>query len=148
MSTLARRPGFTVVTAFVVAVAVFVAALVLGGHFAASADADSPLLEAPTTTTALGTFVDPLEMRADVLTRVPPLPQPEAPPDDPYADVPIVPVGSVVIPKIGLDHTVYEGIWLTVIDEGPGHWPGSAMPGERGNTVFPGHRVTNSRPFY
>ncbi|HEX5614915.1 MAG TPA: class E sortase, partial [Acidimicrobiia bacterium] len=47
-----------------------------------------------------------------------------------------------------LDHTVYEGIWLTVIDEGPGHWPGSAMPGERGNTVFPGHRVTNSRPFY
>ena len=50
-------------------------------------------------------------------------------------------------PRIGLAHAVYEGIWLTVLDEGPGHWPGTALPGQLGNTVFPGHRVTHSHPF-
>ena len=30
---------------------------------------------------------------------------------------------------------------------GPGHWPGTAMPGQVGNTVLPGHRVTHSHPF-
>jgi len=35
-----------------------------------------------------------------------------------------------------------------MIDRGPSHWPGTALPGERGNTVFPGHRTTHSRPFY
>jgi sortase A len=51
------------------------------------------------------------------------------------------------IAKIGLEHEIYEGIWLTVLDHGPGHWPNSALPGQRGNTVFPGHRVTHSHPF-
>jgi hypothetical protein len=34
-----------------------------------------------------------------------------------------------------------------VVDHGPGHWPGSAMPGRRGNAVFAGHRVTHDHPF-
>jgi sortase A len=76
------------------------------------------------------------------------LPQPERAPLDPYAPTPLVEVGSIEIPKIGLEHVVYEGITLTVLDHGPGHWPGSAMPCKIGNTVFPGHRVTHSRPFY
>ena len=40
-----------------------------------------------------------------------------------------------------------EGIDETAIHWGPGHWPGSALPGQRGNTVFAGHRVTHTRPF-
>src|SRR4029077_19098413 len=72
---------------------------------------------------------------------------PDAPPADPYAPTPIVQVGVVEIPKIQLLHPVYEGITLTVIDHGPGHWPGSALPCQRGNAVFPGHRVTHSHPF-
>lgn len=76
-----------------------------------------------------------------------PLPVPTRPPSDPYENVAVVPIGRIEIPAIGLVHTVYEGIWLTVIDEGPGHWPGSALPGMLGNTVFPGHRVTHSHPF-
>jgi sortase A len=76
------------------------------------------------------------------------LPQPERAPLDPYAPTPLVEVGVIEIPKIGVRHKVYEGITLTVLDVGPGHWPGSAMPCQRGNTVFPGHRVTHSRPFY
>src|SRR5690606_38362366 len=42
---------------------------------------------------------------------------------------------------------LYEGVWLTVLNVGPGHWPGTAEPGEYGNTVIAGHRVTHTRPF-
>ena len=76
-----------------------------------------------------------------------PLPVPAAPPADAYEDVPIVEIGTIEIPRIGLVHPVYEGVWLTVIDHGPGHWPGSAEPGGYGNSVLAGHRVTHSRPF-
>jgi sortase A len=76
-----------------------------------------------------------------------PLPVPEAAPADPYEKVPVVAVGEMEIPKIGLVHTIYEGVSLTVVDHGPGHWPGTPMPGGWGNSVFAGHRTTNSRPF-
>src|SRR5262245_48224188 len=68
-------------------------------------------------------------------------------PSDPYADVPVRQIGSIAIPKIGLVQPVYEGVTLTVIDHGPGHWPGSAVPGQLGNAVFAGHRVTHTHPF-
>src|SRR5688572_869427 len=73
--------------------------------------------------------------------------RPAAPPRTPRAAVPIVQIGTIEIPKVGLVHPVYEGIHLTVIDRGPGHWPGTALPGQRGNAVFAGHRVTHSKPF-
>jgi LPXTG-site transpeptidase (sortase) family protein len=76
-----------------------------------------------------------------------PLPVPERPPDDPHANVPVPELGTIEIPAIGLVHTVYEGVTLTAINRGPGHWPGTALPGQRGNTVFPGHRTTYSHPF-
>jgi sortase A len=55
--------------------------------------------------------------------------------------------GMIVIPKINLVHPIFEGIDETAIHWGPGHWPGSAVPGTVGNTVFAGHRVTHTRPF-
>ena len=55
--------------------------------------------------------------------------------------------GMIVIPKINLVHPIFEGIDETAIHWGPGHWPGSALPGQRGNTVFAGPRVTHTRPF-
>lgn len=55
--------------------------------------------------------------------------------------------GMVVIPKINLVHPIFEGIEEPVIHWGPGHWPGSALPGRPGNAVFAGHRVTHTRPF-
>src|SRR5205085_4015146 len=58
------------------------------------------------------------------------------------------PTGRIAIPRIGLDHLTYEGIDLATIDYGPSHWPGTAMPGQVGNTVFPGHRVTHDHPFF
>ena len=58
------------------------------------------------------------------------------------------PIGRIQIGRIGLDHAIYEGETLDVLAYGPGHWRGTAMPGGVGNTVFPGHRTTHSRPFW
>ena len=99
-----------------------------------------------TTTTAVSTTTTTTAPRR-VTTTTAPLPMPENPPSDPYADVPVRQIGTITIPKIGLVHPIFQGIWLTVIDHGPGHWPGSAVPGQLGNAVFAGHRVTHTHPF-
>lgn len=75
------------------------------------------------------------------------LPVPTRSPSDPNADVPVIAIGRIAIPRIGLDTTLYEGLWETVIDVGPGHWPGTADPGGWGNTVIAGHRVTYNHQF-
>jgi LPXTG-site transpeptidase (sortase) family protein len=79
---------------------------------------------------------------------IPPLPIPEALPDNPYEDTPQVVVGTIEIPKIGITADLQRGMSLTAINRGPGWWPGTAMPGELGNVVVAGHRTTYSRPFY
>lgn len=61
---------------------------------------------------------------------------------------PVVPIGRIQIQRIGLDHAVFEGDDLPTVDHGPGHRPSSARPGQTGNAVFAGHRVTHTRPFY
>ena len=76
-----------------------------------------------------------------------PATRPIAVPRDPYAPEPVRRIGTMEIPRIGLDHPLYEGITLNNIDHGPSHWPGSALPGRAGNAVFAGHRVTHSHPF-
>lgn len=66
---------------------------------------------------------------------------------DHHPDVPVPAFGMIEIPKIGLVHPIFEGFEESQIHWGPGHWPGSALPGTRGNAVFAGHRVTHTRPF-
>lgn len=125
----------------IVIAAALTTAAVMGGGDKSSAD-DSPLFVATTTVPHTAT-TRPTPTTFDLAS----LPHPDPPPADPYAASPIIQIGSVQIPKIGLLHAVFEGITLTVIDHGPGHWPGSALPCKRGNAVFPGHRVTHSHPF-
>jgi sortase A len=110
---------------------------------------DAPTLmtaSAPSTTTTTLEATTSTTVAAPVAAPPAPVKVPQAPPVDPRAPTPIIPIGEIRIPKIGLVHRVYEGVTLTVIDQGPGHWPGSAMPGEIGNTVFAGHRVTHTHP--
>ncbi|HEX3393207.1 MAG TPA: class E sortase [Acidimicrobiales bacterium] len=80
-------------------------------------------------------------------TTTAPLSYPIAIPDDPYAPEPVVRLGTIEIPKIGLTHALFDGVTLHNIDQGPSHWPGSAMPGQLGNVVIAGHRVTHDHPF-
>lgn len=102
----------------------------------------------PTTSTSVTTSTISTMTSTTPATTVPAtLPNPESPPADPRADVPLVEAGSIEIPKIGVLKTMYEGITLTTLDQGPGHWPGTAMPGKQGNVVIAGHRVSKDKPF-
>ncbi len=56
-------------------------------------------------------------------------------------------IGSIEIPKFGLVRYVFEGVQLPTLDRGPGHWPGTAMPGEVGNAVMAGHRTSQNADF-
>jgi sortase A len=76
------------------------------------------------------------------------LPTPEDSPADPYAATPDVVHGTITLPTIGVEQDLHEGVTLTAIDRGPSHWPGTALPGQLGNVVVAGHRVTHTRPFY
>jgi len=53
------------------------------------------------------------------------------------------------IPRLGNDYApvVVEGVGEPQLEEGPGHYPGTAMPGEIGNFVVSGHRTTYGKPF-
>ncbi len=50
------------------------------------------------------------------------------------------PVARLLIPKIDLDEIVLEGVDGDELNAGPGHVPGSALPGALGNAVVSAHR--------
>jgi sortase A len=54
----------------------------------------------------------------------------------------------ITIPRIKIDDIVVEGVDQEQLALGPGHMEETAWPGEFGNMVVSGHRVTHSRPFF
>lgn len=50
------------------------------------------------------------------------------------------PVARLRIPRLGLDEIVVEGVGDVELNTGPGHLPGSVLPGEPGNSVISAHR--------
>lgn len=101
-------------------------------------------MAAMTTTTPTPPSTAPAETAPPTVVET--LPQPAAPPD-PRADEPYVELGTIEIPKLGIAQPLLQGISLTTLDSGPGHWPGTAMPGRMGNTVVAGHRTSHGRVF-
>ena len=57
-------------------------------------------------------------------------------------------VGIISIPKIALEMVVVEGTGAEQLRSGPGHYPGTPLPGEQGNVAIAGHRTTYLHPFY
>ncbi|MGV9598748.1 class E sortase [Streptosporangium sandarakinum] len=53
------------------------------------------------------------------------------------------------IPRLGdlYRYAVVEGVGWEQLRMGPGHYPGSALPGKVGNFVISGHRTTYAAPF-
>lgn len=53
------------------------------------------------------------------------------------------------IPRFGADYArvVVEGVDEGDLQEGPGHYPGTQLPGQIGNMVISGHRTTYGKPF-
>jgi sortase A len=56
-------------------------------------------------------------------------------------------VARLIIPRIKLDEIVLEGVDDDVMNGGPGHLPGTALPGDRGNAVISAHRDRHFRHF-
>ncbi len=56
-------------------------------------------------------------------------------------------VAEIQIPAIGVDQYVVEGTTDSDLSKGPGHYIGTAMPGQAGNVAIAGHRTTNGAPF-
>lgn len=106
---------------------------------AATPAAVSTLPPSPTTTAAPPTTATPALVD---------LPIPEDSPVDAYADTPHVVHGTLSLPTIGVTEPLHEGVTLTAINNGPSHWPGTALPGELGNVVVAGHRTTYTKPFH
>jgi sortase A len=65
------------------------------------------------------------------------------PPSPPEGDA----AAHLLIPKIGVDKIVVEGVEVADLKEGPGHYPDSPMPGQPGNAAIAGHRTTYGAPF-
>lgn len=59
------------------------------------------------------------------------------------------PFAILHIPRLGADYArvVVEGTAQIQLAQGPGHYVGTAMPGEQGNFAVAGHRVGNGSPF-
>lgn len=59
----------------------------------------------------------------------------------PWADT--WPVAKLTVPRLGLERYVLAGADGSAMAFGPGHASGTALPGERGNSVIGGHRDTH-----
>jgi sortase A len=76
-----------------------------------------------------------------------------AAPSRPGDKVSRIPLGkgfaNIYIPKFGLDYvyTIVEGTGPDDLNLGPGHYVGSALPGQVGNFAVAGHRVGKGSPF-
>ncbi len=57
------------------------------------------------------------------------------------------PVTRMRIPRLGVDTIIVEGVTVTALRAGAGHYPGTPLPGQRGNVAIAGHRTTYGSPF-
>lgn len=58
-------------------------------------------------------------------------------------------IALLYIPRLGRDYheVIVQGVGVDDLRKGPGHYPGTAMPGQIGNFVLSGHRTTYGAPF-
>lgn len=73
--------------------------------------------------------------------------------DLPSGEQVILPIGqgfaNLYIPAFGKDFakTIVEGVGDSQLEQGPGHYPKTAIPGQTGNFAIAGHRVGKGEPF-
>lgn len=80
---------------------------------------------------------------------------PARPPGSPATELVAAELGAGIailrIPRLGdwndRPPVVVEGVGVEDLKKGPGHIPGTALPGEVGNVVLSGHRTTYGAPF-
>jgi sortase A len=57
------------------------------------------------------------------------------------------PLGIIEIPAIDVARVMVEGVSKADLRKGPGHYPGTPLPGQPGNSGIAGHRTTYGAPF-
>ncbi len=103
-------------------------------HHAASTSSTSTTLSTSSTTTTPNTTTS--------TTTAPAVAVPISPPTEGG------PVGLIQIPKIQLDKVIVQGTGTSDLQQGPGHFPNTPLPGEKGNVAIAGHRTTYGAPFF
>jgi sortase A len=56
-------------------------------------------------------------------------------------------IAKIEIPAIGVSEYVVEGTDTASLRKGPGHYPETPLPGDRGTAAIAGHRTTYGAPF-
>jgi sortase A len=56
-------------------------------------------------------------------------------------------IGSIQIPKIGVDNNIIQGTDTADLQRGPGHYPETSFPGLGQTVAIAGHRTTYLAPF-
>jgi sortase A len=56
-------------------------------------------------------------------------------------------MGRIRIPDIGVSEVFVQGTGTSDLTKGPGHYPATPLPGERGTVAIAGHRTTYGAPF-
>lgn len=57
------------------------------------------------------------------------------------------PLGRLRMPSIGVSTVFVQGTDADSLRSGPGHYPGTPLPGARGTVAIAGHRTTYGAPF-
>jgi sortase A len=130
-----------------VALSAAMATLGAGAVVATRDDAPDPARAVAPPTTAAAEHAPSPTLSLRQLPDLPELPKPGPLPHNAHEASPEIVLGTLEIPKLGVVEPLQEGMALTAINRGPSHWPDTALPGEVGNVVVAGHRVTYSKPF-
>ncbi len=93
-----------------------------------------------TTTPPVTTTPDPATTSTSTTSTIP-----TAPAGPPIPDG--EPIARMLIPSIGLDWYVVQGVGKDDLKKGPGHFRETPMPGQLGNAAIAGHRTTYGAPF-
>jgi sortase A len=56
-------------------------------------------------------------------------------------------IGEIILPSLGKHYFMVEGTDTGNLRKGPGHYPDTPLPGERGTVAVAGHRTTYGAPF-
>lgn len=100
----------------------------------------------PATSTSTTPSTDPTDSVTPDTTAVTPSTQPPPLIGPPGAGEPLA---RLDIPAIDLeDKIVIEGVSAGDLEDGPGHFPETPLPGQYGNSAIAGHRTTHGQPFY
>jgi sortase A len=138
-----RAAGWTLIAAGTVVLLFLVYALFFTGYTTSTAQAE--MLEGWDE-----------QVRDPVIEHEPPEPGDDAeedeasppPTDGAVAVIEFVRPGSDSQPVHDGPLAVVSGVTLDDLQRGPGHYPGTALPGEGGNMGIAGHRTTYGAPFF